>query len=51
VVTIKSPTTHQGLGVVKLTKAIDVLTEISNKCAHNTVLLFGSTQQEYRERR
>jgi hypothetical protein len=50
-VTIKSTTIHQGSSVVKLTKTIDVLTEIGNKCAHNTVLLFGSIQQAHRERR
>lgn len=44
-VTTKSQLTHQGLGVVKLTKTIDVLTEIGNKCAHDKVLLFGSIQQ------
>lgn len=41
----------QGSSVVELTNTLDELTKIGNKCAHNNVLLFGSTPRAHRERR
>jgi len=43
-VAAKTCTFRQGCDVVELTNTIDILTKISNKCAHDKVLILNSTQ-------